>query len=221
MRKVASQRSSTTHPRIGGVAARANAIAPPLWAIAFTHLLPAANTGVFPPPLWGRVREGGASNNDRSEAVWHDREASHRRTAKQIQPPKALPTSTGYWIHTSRSVRCLRVPSPLVGKGQGGGYPSQAEHAFWPFIASRSCRLIQRRARLPCTWFIAPATTPLPNPPPQGGREHACIWRTSSPPTRRRCVNTRALTRGPKQRSDKIRRCPMPQRPTARLGALR
>jgi hypothetical protein len=27
----------------------------------------------------------------------------------------------GYWIHTIRSARCFRVPSPLAGEGQGGG----------------------------------------------------------------------------------------------------
>src|SRR5580704_10695598 len=27
----------------------------------------------------------------------------------------------GYYMHTSRSARCLSVPSPLAGEGQGGG----------------------------------------------------------------------------------------------------
>src|SRR4051812_24899216 len=42
---------------------------------------------------------------------------------------------------------CNAVPSPLVGEGQGGGQPQA--HAF--------------------------VATPLPTPPPQGGREQAAL----------------------------------------------
>src|SRR5262245_60738997 len=67
--------------------------------------------------------------------------------------------------------RCHMVPSPLAGEGQGGGYNT---HCFcFVSVAQQmraSCwsRVFLHRTNFALGCVVA---TPLPFPPPQGGRE--------------------------------------------------
>src|SRR5215475_10453056 len=70
--------------------------------------------------------------------------------------------------------RCVGVPSPLAGEGQGGG-------CLWATVAPLIHTLSMRPHFIiyaALDWSqvrLAIAATPLPNPPPQGGREHSCM----------------------------------------------
>src|SRR5271157_678628 len=81
-----------------------------------------------------------------------------------------------------RDVAPLGVPSPLVGEGQGGGclahmdLPALCRSSFLdPAVSSDFARPIVAR-------WTASARTPLPSPPPQGGREQTCAHRATSTP---------------------------------------
>src|SRR6266850_3906419 len=67
-----------------------------------------------------------------------------------------------------RAEQCHRVPSPLVGEGQGEGFNTNCLR-FIPVIRQMQPAVVlelvyEPRARC----FVA---TPLPVPPPQGGRD--------------------------------------------------
>src|SRR5215813_9339154 len=50
-------------------------------------------------------------------------------------------------MHTSGSVHCLRVPSPLAGEGQGGGWPRMPHSAVTGQQRQRAKSLRQRMTR--------------------------------------------------------------------------
>jgi len=71
------------------------------------------------------------------------------------------------------SEACLGVPSPLVAGGtREGGYFGDSPHCFDNSeLPDRAPEQTLRGARSLNTAIVA---TPLPNPPPQGGREPSC-----------------------------------------------
>src|SRR5689334_802866 len=60
------------------------------------------------------------------------------------------------------------VPSPLVGEGQGEGYDTRGIRAVIRSISSNRCHFSIQHDEHYAQCFVA---TPLPVPPPQGGRE--------------------------------------------------